>query len=852
MDGKVEGRKESAAAAAASAGLDEADRQIEFLKERFLPHIPHLLTITTAYPFRPEFPYEKTLFPKNLQYLTLVADGDCGIVMAKGNWEEEFAATAGSGTPTPDTSSKDKDKTRAPAVKYSIKDYKNMKQTGVRPSPRSTPNDVERKPGHSRNISNISLGTPMSRVESSEGQGSEGRQNGAVKVAAAKEESHPEAREKARPFTNGNAVPRDSLHLKDSNSKVSKPDLIPTKHTLPPRPHSPSPSKDTSDSKPQKRALDSATAPPEKRTKIELSRTPSGSQSFPRRPEQKVETKPSPFMAQKQQTQSSQESPQSRKENLISRLGGLKQLSKPNSPKTPDIPPLLSPLPADLDSGPASQSSGFSSLKKPESGKNSSSNTPLKSKVGSDTIVVKSHRSNAAESSPLSTPPKSQSPFKLPQILSPGLPDVIEQELLRLQQKAQSSNTVEARHEKARQPGAPGVAQKAPRTKVGHPPKRSQAESSKSQEPPDRAETSPTLIVKLKYKKSRTKTIERMLNLRPTPNKESTPVEPARKGLAPSALARDFTSDSEEETPLAKKSVPTSRKRPSVEPPRAPESKRVKSDIAEATRPNHTAQKHPFKSPAVTSAPPDRNLLSTPKKGDSMKTVAMRRVDSNDGNARTPQATSTPASAEKPSRPATLASPEIDRLKAEERRYSSQALKLKHKMDDTLKTKNQTEREKVTEEQRKLGLSVGLECIVFYMNAFSTNVRIMKMQNLACSPANWESLLKLWEFVDRSVRNIPVLCALSSKLGALCRDELRRAYLDSVVRDGLLDLLKSNEKAQGQLWKRVQDTAPSLVELGVDKSWGPWSTVSDTTTFARTVLGAFSDREGLGWVAAVT
>jgi hypothetical protein len=194
-------------ASTAAKSLAEADKQIADLKDRYLPHvrclyplalcppahkttlqIPHLLSITTDYPYRPEFPHENQNTPfawwevKALQYMTLVTDGDRGIANAKGNWEEEYAAppsaSVRSSTGTPNPFNKDKDLKKA-SVKYSIKDYKNMKQTGVKPSPRPVAADAERKLGHSRNISNMSLDTPMPRGPSSEGPVPEVRQNGA-------------------------------------------------------------------------------------------------------------------------------------------------------------------------------------------------------------------------------------------------------------------------------------------------------------------------------------------------------------------------------------------------------------------------------------------------------------------------------------------------------------------------------------------------------------------------------------------------------------------------------------------------------------------------------------------------
>lgn len=113
--------------------------------------------------------------------MTLVSDGERGIALAKGDWEDEFTGPPSnsdrrSSTTTPNSFNKD---TKKPSVKYSIKDYKNMKQTGVKPSPKPMAADAERRPGHTRNTSGVSMDSPMSRMPSLEGHAPEVKQNGA-------------------------------------------------------------------------------------------------------------------------------------------------------------------------------------------------------------------------------------------------------------------------------------------------------------------------------------------------------------------------------------------------------------------------------------------------------------------------------------------------------------------------------------------------------------------------------------------------------------------------------------------------------------------------------------------------
>jgi hypothetical protein len=112
-----------------------------------------------------------------LQYMTLISNGDRGVGHTAGNWQDEMndspplSAGAQSGTGTPN-SQKDPKK---PSVKMSIADYKNRKTTGLKPLPgpsAPTPeakrgsDGNEYKPGHARNTSSASIGTPMARVPS--------------------------------------------------------------------------------------------------------------------------------------------------------------------------------------------------------------------------------------------------------------------------------------------------------------------------------------------------------------------------------------------------------------------------------------------------------------------------------------------------------------------------------------------------------------------------------------------------------------------------------------------------------------------------------------------------------------
>jgi hypothetical protein len=101
----------------------------------------------------------------------MISDGDRGVASAKGDWHDEIynhspgSADARSSTTTPNPAKE----TKKVANKMSFSDYKNLKEKGIKPSPRPVAANAERNPGHSRNTSAVNAGTPMSRMSSFEG-----------------------------------------------------------------------------------------------------------------------------------------------------------------------------------------------------------------------------------------------------------------------------------------------------------------------------------------------------------------------------------------------------------------------------------------------------------------------------------------------------------------------------------------------------------------------------------------------------------------------------------------------------------------------------------------------------------
>lgn len=147
-----------------------------------------------------------------------------------------------------------------------------------------------------------------------------------------------------------------------------------------------------------------------------------------------------------------------------------------------------------------------------------------------------------------------------------------------------------------------------------------------------------------------------------------------------------------------------------------------------------------------------------------------------------------------------------------------------------------------------MGLSIGMECIVVYMSAFQTGIRIARKSGGVVGTGNWESLLALWGFVHQSVLKIPVLLALSTRLGALCREELRRLMLESPGAGSAgWEAMRKNEMKLQELWRAAQGLKREIEGLDVKDCLGPWSAVADAGRFVVEVLGKWELREGMGW-----
>jgi hypothetical protein len=368
--------------------------------------------------------------------------------------------------------------------------------------------------------------------------------------------------------------------------------------------------------------------------------------------------------------------------------------------------------------------------------------------------------------------------------------------------------------------------------------------------------------VKIPIKKADRGRVKDLLRLRPSQWKEFKRLEAKRLDAerpptrAPPA---EDDSESEEEIPIAvsratKAPAPTtSKKRPvDASERKEPPPKRAKAlediDVAKASTPLAA----PFRSPALSgpSSIRDFALLATPKKGDSMKetmkSVAMRRVDSGDANARTPQPTrtNTPASAERPrTRPEKVVDQqELGRCKAEESKFYPLGTDLKRKSQAIVNKKGG-----ITDDEKKVGVMRGIEGLLAYMLAFYSRDRIEVLSGRPQKSESWEQFFNVWSFVEGNTRSFPELRTLLEQLGAVSREQLTKIYLNAPAETRNWETFTTSLKHRDSLWAQCKKNEKLISDLGIQGTLGPWSSVNDAVGFGVATLSYYAVAQNIHW-----
>jgi len=559
------------------------------------------------------------------------------------------------------------------------------------------------------------------------------------------------------------------------------------------------------------------------------------------------------------------------------------------------MPPLLSPLSASLLSPdhPSLEGDTVSHSSKPNH------ITPLSSAKSKTAYAGPAELAHQDVVSPL------ESPIDMPPLLSP-LPEWwmekigIDAEKLRLHDseiQATTIATLGARRERSRQPDTPGVARKTTKSNkakstlakdVSTDP--SSATSTKTGEiidvPNKKLDFNRTdrdkLLVKLKYGKRNSKAITRLLQMtaRPTTAAGSEARRHARMGDDPeepstkrnkvanndASLSIPSGTNTRKHARLADDAEQPSTKRPKVSNKGGPAANSSGSEVKKHARQADNAEE-PAKRPKVTSnvdvqrartpvtpsaqspAPPAaQKTFSTPKKGDAMKSVAMRRVDSNDGQVLTPHggSVSTPASTEKPRTSGSDSKyTELDALKAAHTKYAAIGTMLKRQADQILKIKEK-DPGPVSDEEKRLGAVIAIESVIAYMVGFHSGDLSRQKERKVGYADQWSQFLPFMVFATERAKGQGELFTLALLLNAVSRECLERIYMERLTAEpagtapSYLKELAKNSHLRQSAWSGYRDQCK---EHPVDFT----ISVEEAKGVAVTVLTDYCRKMGIAW-----
>lgn len=254
-------------------------------------------------------------------------------------------------------------------------------------------------------------------------------------------------------------------------------------------------------------------------------------------------------------------------------------------------------------------------------------------------------------------------------------------------------------------------------------------------------------------------------------------------------------------------------------------------------------------SPAPSAPSTAQKSFSTPKKGDAMKSVAMRRVDSNDGRVLTPHgdSVSTPASSEKPrSSGSDSKYAELDALKAAHTKYTSIGTTLKRQADQILKAKEK-DPGPVSDEEKRLAAVIALESVLAYMIAFHSGDLSRQKERKVGHAEQWSQFLPFMVFAtDRVAKGQGELFTLAQLLNAVSRESLERIYVERLVTEpagtvpNYLKELATNARFRQTAWSTYHELCKEHpVDFAVS--------VDEAKSVAINVLADYCKKMGIVW-----
>lgn len=481
----------------------------------------------------------------------------------------------------------------------------------------------------------------------------------------------------------------------------------------------------------------------------------------------------------------------------------------------PALPELLSPLRLGFDEemdSPTRTAGKQSEKEQKDSGRSQGDGhtrvpdllSPLRLGLGEEQgdpewkLAEKGEEARAREADDNSMSKKQKLLKRIPPLLSPTLPPIIEEELARW-------------------------------LKEFPPEDWSQEESQASQSPADvqkgkgllcdaNEEKRPSRIVVLRYRKKNARTVSAILALPSKSHKEALKKERSislERTPPPHARKRPFPAEEQAFEPSSKRSKPT------AEPWSA------KSGVP-----------------------------STPLKNSG---TAMSRVTSNTSQAHTPGDPTgfTPSVADRP----LTSSDNIDHasgakaatLRQRQAEYTSLGGKLKHTKDDILRRRAGAAAALSTAEEKRVA-ALHFEMVLAYMVAFNALNQARALDRKVADITTWETLLPHLPELKHRLRRCRPLLALATQMHAVCLEQITHAFmtLDPTSVTLAHASWAKQEKRRVPTWAEAAALLEEVADDRMRASIGPWTAVDDAVASALAIMRRWADREGVSWRPEVT
>ncbi|KAL2129354.1 hypothetical protein VTI74DRAFT_7915 [Chaetomium olivicolor] len=402
---------------------------------------------------------------------------------------------------------------------------------------------------------------------------------------------------------------------------------------------------------------------------------------------------------------------------------------------------------------------------------------------------------------------KAKKPLKLPPLLSPTLPPVVEEALAAKERKPTASKTVPSQQSNQTADSSNG----ARKTIVAAPPIRVVEEEGK----PSR----PSRIVTFKFKKATAKRVKELLSL---PSKS-----------AKDALKKERSTSIEATPPPAKK-----RPRPADDVPQ---------DTVAAKRPKAAAE-------AIPAKPPPRPTTPLKPAAPSMSRVASSQSQSNTPGVAagvTPGSTSDnrPPTRSEPLDPKTLAQVEFNKERHAE--YTRLGSKLKHTRDDLVRGASSNGGMTAAEERRATALH--FEMVLAYMVAFHSLNTARMLERRMCDISGWESLLPHFNELRNRVAGARPLKVMAVQMHVLCLEQITNGFasLDPAAAAGGFTRWTKHNRNRAAMWGEANALFKGVENERLRTLVGPWTTVEEAVVAALGIMRRWADRDGVRWTPEI-